>query len=145
MKGCEQRTRDFTMGNWKMCLVQISKTALALVAKTERNLQLNLDVWQEEMSRRLTWIQMRKSRRPWRSHEIQCNTRSSWYDSYWNKSRVSNTLGLPSARTEGLIAAAGRLYHDVSRGFTGKREARKMIKLTVYRTPLRLTVQSRGH
>jgi hypothetical protein len=56
MKGCEQRTRDFTMGNWKMCPVQISKTALAddvaLVAKTERNLQLNLDVWQEEMSRR---------------------------------------------------------------------------------------------
>jgi hypothetical protein len=32
------------------------------------------------------------------------------------------------------IAAAGRLYHAISRGFTGKREVSKMTKLTVYRT-----------
>jgi hypothetical protein len=55
MKGCEQRARDFTMGNWKIYPVQISEMAfaddVALIEKTEQNLQFNLDVWQEEMSR----------------------------------------------------------------------------------------------
>jgi hypothetical protein len=32
------------------------------------------------------------------------------------------------------IAAAGRLYHAISRGFTGKREVSKKTKITVYRT-----------
>jgi hypothetical protein len=32
------------------------------------------------------------------------------------------------------IATAGRLYHAISRGFTGKREVSKKTKLTVYRT-----------
>jgi hypothetical protein len=52
MKDCKQRTRDFTMGNWKMHPVQISKMTfaddVALIAKTELN--LHLDVWQVEMS-----------------------------------------------------------------------------------------------
>jgi hypothetical protein len=47
MKDCKQRTGDI-MGNWKMRPVRISEVAfandVALVAKTEQNLQFNLDV-----------------------------------------------------------------------------------------------------
>jgi hypothetical protein len=65
MKDCKQHTRDFTMGNWKMRPVQISEMAfaddVALIVKTEQNLQFNVDVWQEEMSRRNMDINVQKT------------------------------------------------------------------------------------
>jgi hypothetical protein len=159
MKDCKQRTRDFIMGNWKMCPVRISEVAfandVAPIAKTEQNLQFNLDVWQQEMSRRDMDINKQKTktmvitRNPVQHTIGLVGQQLEQVESLKYLGAFISQDGRIDLEVNNRIPVAGRLYHAISRGFTGNREVSEKTKLTVYRTvylpTLDLKVQSRGH
>ena len=52
MKACKSEIRPFKIGNWLMKLTTVSELAFAddlvLIAKSEEDLQYNLNVWNRE-------------------------------------------------------------------------------------------------
>jgi hypothetical protein len=115
---------------------------VALIAKIEQNFQFNLDVWQEEMSRHNMDINAQKtkamviSRNPVQHTIRLVRQQLEQVESFKYLGTTISQDKRIDLEVSNRIAAAGRLYHAVSRSFTGKHEVSKKIKLTVYRTPL---------
>ncbi|KAF6213851.1 hypothetical protein GE061_011575 [Apolygus lucorum] len=141
---CKPYTKKYVIGNWKMRQVCISELAfaddVALIASRADYLQHNLNQWEEEMKKRNMIISTTKtksmiiSRSP-AQHMIQLSgQRLEQVDSFKYLGATIRQDGSIDQEIGDRIAATGRLYHGINRGFIGKREVSKPTKMVVFKT-----------
>ncbi|KAI5754287.1 hypothetical protein M8J77_007444 [Diaphorina citri] len=150
IKSCKERTKKHSIGYWKLQPIYITDLAfaddLAILAKNETNLQHNLNVWNEEMTRRGMVINVKKtksmviSRNPIQHHVHLNNQPIEQVNVFKYLGALISADGTIDAEINGRVANATKCFHSLRRGFINKQEVGKQTKVTVFKTVYRPTL-----
>ena len=143
MKACKSEIRPFKIGNWLMKPVTVSELAFAdnlvLIAKSEEDLQYNLNIWNREFIKKNMRLNVAKTEtmisREEQKHNIKLEGQKLQQVNYFKYlgSTISHD-GRVDDEIKNRTAATGRLYHMINKSFLNKKEISKNTKLTVYKT-----------
>ncbi|XP_031341011.1 uncharacterized protein LOC116169125 [Photinus pyralis] len=111
-----------------------------ICAKSERDLQMNLGAWKEELEKRNMRINCNKTKvmvigKENRSMDIEIGSdKIEQVDVYKYLGVLIHRDGSMDAEVQDRISSAARLYHALRNKFISKREVSDKTKMTVYKT-----------